>query len=51
MNRSEAPSTEIGERTFHGIPYAVRVYKVIQDPYSELARRLARDIRLTDRGP
>jgi len=51
MNRSEAPSTEIGERTFHGIAYPVRVYKVIQDPYSELARRLARGIRLSDRGP
>lgn len=51
MNRSEAPSTEIGERTFHGIPYPVRVYKVIRDPNSELARRLARSIRLTDRGP
>jgi class 3 adenylate cyclase len=51
MNRSEAPSTEIGERTFHGIAYPVRVYKVTHDPYSELARRLARGIRLTDRGP
>ncbi len=51
MNRSEAPSTEIGERTFAGIPYSVRVYRVIQDPNSELARRLATGVHLTSEGP
>ena len=51
MNRREAPSTEIGERTFAGIPYPVRVYRVIQDPNSELARRLGERVRLTDREP
>jgi class 3 adenylate cyclase len=51
MNRSEAPSTEIGERTFAGIPYSVRVYRVIQDPNSELARRLATGVHLTSQGP
>jgi class 3 adenylate cyclase len=51
MNRREAPSTEIGERTFAGIPYAVRVYKVIRDPNSELARRVEKGVRLTERGP
>ncbi len=30
MNRSEAPSSEIGERTFKGIPYPIKVYKAIQ---------------------
>jgi len=51
MNRREAPSTEIGERTFAGIPYPVRVFKVVQDPNSELTRRVASGVRLTDQGP
>jgi class 3 adenylate cyclase len=51
MNRREAPCTEIGERTFRGVPYPVRVYQVIQSPDSELGRRLASSVRVTDRGP
>ncbi len=51
MNRREAPSTEVGERTFAGIPYPVRVYKVVHDPESDLARRVSAGVRLTDRGP
>ncbi len=51
MNRHEAPSAEIGERTFAGIPYPVRVYKVIRDPNSGLAKRVAAGVRMTDRGP
>ncbi len=51
MNRREAPSTEIGERTFAGIPYPVRVFKVVRDPDSDLARKVAAGVRLTDQGP
>ncbi len=51
MNKREAPSTEIGERTFQGIPHPIRVYKVTQDPHSELFQQLAQNIHLTDQGP
>jgi class 3 adenylate cyclase len=51
MNRKEAPSTEIGERTFKGIPQAIRVYKVIRDPNSDQAKHLAETVRLTKDGP
>jgi class 3 adenylate cyclase len=51
MNRKEAPSAEVGERIFKGIPYPVRVYRVIQDPNSSLAQVLASGIELTDQGP
>ncbi len=51
MNRHEAPSAEIGERSFAGIPYLVRVHKVICDPNSGLAKRVAAGVRMTDRGP
>ncbi len=51
MNRQEAPSAEIGERTFAGIPYPVRVFKVVCDPNSGLAKRVAAGVRMTDRGP
>lgn len=51
MNRSEAPSTEVGERTFKGIPYPVRVFKVSHEKDSALARRFEHAIRLTEDGP
>lgn len=51
MNRKEAPSAEVGERIFKGIEYAIRVYKVIQDPKSELAHILSQGVDLTDKGP
>lgn len=51
MNRREAPSAELGEYTFKGIPYPVRVYKVQSEPDSELASRVAQGVRLTASGP
>ena len=51
MNRKEAPSSEVGERIFKGIEYPIRVYKVIQDPKSDLAHTLATGVQLTDKGP
>jgi class 3 adenylate cyclase len=51
MNRKEAPSTSIGERTFKGVPFPIRVYKVIKDPKSGVHERLAEAVRLTKEGP
>ncbi|MEM7249565.1 MAG: adenylate/guanylate cyclase domain-containing protein [Acidobacteriota bacterium] len=51
MNRSEAPSAEVGERTFKGIPYPVRVYRVESEPESEFSRRWSEGVQLTERGP
>ena len=51
MNRQEAPTAEVGERTFKGIPYPVRVYQVLQEEDSEFSRQLSEKVRLTDRGP
>lgn len=51
MNRKEAPSSEVGERIFKGIPFPIRVYKVIQDPGSSLAQTLASGVELTAEGP
>lgn len=51
MNRREAPSAELGEYTFKGIPYPVRVYKVLSEPESELANRVSQGVRLTANGP
>jgi class 3 adenylate cyclase len=48
MNRSEAPSAEVGERVFKGIPHSIRVYKVIQEAGSELAQHLAQSVSLSD---
>jgi class 3 adenylate cyclase len=44
MNRREAPSTEIGERTFKGIPGTVRIYKVVQDAGSEQLQQIAQGV-------
>jgi class 3 adenylate cyclase len=51
MNRSEAPSAEVGERVFKGIPHPIRVYKVIHEPDSDLAKHLAHDVSLADGVP
>ncbi len=51
MNRTEAPSAEVGERVFKGIPHPIRVYKVIQEPDSELAQQLAQGVQLSDGVP
>lgn len=47
MNRSEVPTTEVGERTFKGIPYPVRVYRVAADVNSEQVRRFRQGVRVT----
>jgi class 3 adenylate cyclase len=51
MNRAEAPSAEVGERVFKGIPHPIRVYKVSHEPDSELARHLAQSVTLADGVP
>ncbi len=51
MNRREAPSAEVGEHVFKGIPHPIRVYKVIDEPDSELVKRLADCVSLSDKGP
>lgn len=51
MNRKEVPSAEVGERVFKGISHPIRVYRVIRDPNSDQARRIADAVRLTQTGP
>ncbi len=51
MNRREAPSAEVGEHVFKGIPHPIRVYKVIDEPDSDLAKRLTECVWLSDKGP
>ncbi len=46
MNRREVPTTEIGERTFKGIPHPVRVYKVLSEPPNEQIRQINKAVRL-----
>ena len=46
MNRKEVPTTEIGERTFRGIPRSVRVYKVLSDPPNDQIRLIDAAVRL-----
>lgn len=46
MNRKEVPTTEIGERTFKGIPRPVRVFKVLSDPPNEQIRQIDKAVRL-----
>jgi len=51
MNRLEAPSAEVGEHVFKGIPHPIRVYKVIDEPGSDLAKHLSASVTLSDKGP
>lgn len=51
MKRSEVPSSQVGEHTFKGIPYSVRVYKVIRDPKSPQMQHITEAVRLTKDGP
>jgi class 3 adenylate cyclase len=44
MNRREAPSTEVGERTFKGIPHPIRVYKVVRESTPEPIRQIAQKL-------
>jgi class 3 adenylate cyclase len=51
MNRHEAPSAEVGEKIFKGIPHPIKVYKVINDPGSDLAQTLTEGVSLSKKGP
>lgn len=51
MNRNEAPSAEVGELQFRGIPYPIRVYRALQQPDSRVRALLAKSVRITDHGP
>jgi len=51
MNRKEAPSAEVGEHVFKGIPHPIRVYKVIDEPDSDLVKWLGECVSLSDKGP
>lgn len=51
MNRNEAPSAEVGELRFRGIPYPVRVYRALQQPDSRIGMLLAKSVHLTEHGP
>ncbi len=45
MNKAEVPSSEVGQKRLKGLPEAIKVYKVIQDPHSEQFRHLQEEIR------
>jgi hypothetical protein len=47
MNRAEIPSTEIGERTFKGIPFPIRVSRVTGDTKSDQIRKLREGVLVT----
>ncbi len=51
MNRNEAPSAEVGELQFRGVPYPIRVYRALQQPDSRVRALLAKSVRITDHGP
>ncbi|MHC4914097.1 MAG: hypothetical protein ACYTGB_01280 [Planctomycetota bacterium] len=40
MNRSEVPSSEVGERVLKGVPQPVKLYRVLQDPADDRYWRL-----------
>jgi class 3 adenylate cyclase len=50
MNKSEVPTSEVGQKRLKGIPEAIKVYKVIQDPLSEKFRHLQEEISGLDLG-
>ena len=50
MNRREAPAAEIGERTFKGIPYPIRVYRAELPSDTDFAQRLNVGVELTEGG-
>ena len=43
MNRAEAPSAEVGEKLFKGIPYPIKVYQAIQDQNTEALKISIKD--------
>jgi class 3 adenylate cyclase len=45
MNKSEVPTSAVGERRLKGIPEAIKVYKVIQDRNSEQYMTLLETLR------
>lgn len=51
MNRTEAPSAAVGERLFKGIAHPIRVYKVLHEADSDMARQLAQGVSLSDGVP
>jgi class 3 adenylate cyclase len=40
MNKTEVPSSEVGQKRLKGLPEAIKVYKVIRDPHSDQYRQL-----------
>jgi len=50
MNRNEVPTTEVGERTFKGVPFPIRVYKVAEGDAAQ-AKRMREAVKLTKDGP
>ncbi len=50
MNRKEAPSSTVGERTFKGIPYSIKVYKAIHEAKTDFSKRLADGVKFTNQG-
>jgi len=45
MNKAEVPSSEVGKRRLKGIPEAIKVYRVIQDPNSSDYQTLLQSLK------
>lgn len=45
MNRTEVPSSEVGERILKGIPEPIKVYRLIQDAASDQYRKVLNELR------
>jgi len=45
MNKAEVPSSEVGKRRLKGIPEAIKVYRVIQDPNSSDYQDLLQNLK------
>ncbi len=45
MNKTEVPSSEVGERILKGVPEPIKVYRLIQDDASDQYRRILETVR------